>query len=204
VKIEQELYLNDEELLYEIENTSGLELLDDKSTYLKVADTLDNNQRMIRFNKESLIVNEDLIESFGEDISKYRLVECLQMLPKILLMNLKNIYIVSTPEHLAQVEDITNVYTFDLYNKGMYVWETGDIIISLIAHEEEAETNSNEELDNEGQTDYDENLRVLVWRTLSRELFHSLQSNPLFESDLEQGEEVVEDFCELFFTPTYA
>ena len=204
MKIEQELYLNDEELLYEIENTSGLELLDDKSTYLKVADTLDNNQRMIRFNKESLIVNEDLIESFGEDISKYRLVECLQMLPKILLMNLKNIYIVSTPEHLAQVEDITNVYTFDLYNKGMYVWETGDIIISLIAHEEEAETNSNEELDNEGQTDYDENLRVLVWRTLSRELFHSLQSNPLFESDLEQGEEVVEDFCELFFTPTYA
>ncbi len=204
MKIEQELYLNDEELLYEIGNTSGLEVIDDKNTYLKVADTLDNNQRMIRFNKESFIVNEDIIENFGEDISKYRLVECLHMLPKILLMNLKNIYIVSTPEHLAQVEDITNVYTFDLYNKGMYIWETGDIIISLIAHEEEAETNSNEELDNEGQTDYDENLRVLVWRTLARELFHSLQSNPLFESDLEQGEEVVEDFCELYFTPTYA
>jgi len=204
VKLEQELYLNDEELIYEIRNTSGLKLLDNKDTYLKVEDTLDNNQRMIRFNKERFIISEDIIENFGEDTSKYRLVECLQMLPKILLMNLKNIYIVSTAEHLAQVEDITNVYTFDLYNKGMYIWETGDIIISLIAHEEEAEINSNEELDNEGQTDYDENLRILVWRTLARELFHSLQSNPLFESDLEQGEEVVEDFCELYFTPTYA
>lgn len=204
MKLEQELYLNDEELIYEIRNTSGLKLLDNKDTYLKVEDTLDNNQRMIRFNKERFIISEDIIENFGEDTSKYRLVECLQMLPKILLMNLKNIYIVSTAEHLAQVEDITNVYTFDLYNKGMYIWETGDIIISLIAHEEEAEINSNEELDNEGQTDYDENLRILVWRTLARELFHSLQSNPLFESDLEQGEEVVEDFCELYFTPTYA
>lgn len=204
MKLEQELYLNDEELIYEIRNTSGLKLLDNKDTYLKVEDTLDNNQRMIRFNKERFIISEDIIENFGEDTSKYRLVECLQMLPKILLMNLKNIYIVSTAEHLAQVEDITNVYTFDLYNKGMYIWETGDIIISLIAHEEEAEINSNEELDNERQTDYDENLRILVWRTLARELFHSLQSNPLFESDLEQGEEVVEDFCELYFTPTYA
>jgi len=204
VKLEQELYLNDEELIYEIRNTSGLKLLDNKDTYLKVEDTLDNNQRMIRFNKERFIISEDIIENFGEDTSKYRLVECLQMLPKILLMNLKNIYIVSTAEHLAQVEDITNVYTFDLYNKGMYIWETGDIIISLIAHEEEAAINSNEELDNERQTDYDENLRILVWRTLARELFHSLQSNPLFESDLEQGEEVVEDFCELYFTPTYA
>lgn len=204
MKIEQELYLNAEELMYEIENTSGLKLLADNGTYLKVEDTLENNQRKIRFNKENFIVTEDIIEDFGEDISKYRLVECLQMLPKILLMNLKNIYVVSTSEHLAQVEDITNVYTFDLYNKGMYIWETGDIIISLVAHEEEAELTSNEELDSEGQTDYDENLRILVWRTLARELFHSLQSNPLFESDIEQGEEVVDDFCELYFTPTYA
>ncbi|MFP3729053.1 hypothetical protein U8V72_28095 [Priestia filamentosa] len=201
---EEELYLTLEEMKYEINNTSGLEIIEEKEEYLWVRDNLDNNHRVLRFNTETHEFNDELIESFGQDVSKYRILECIHMLPKILLMNLQKVYIISTNEHLRSVEEETNVYTFDLYNRGMYIWETGDVVISLRALEEEAELASENELEIEGQTDYEENVRLLLWRTLTKELFRSLQSNPIFEHEVEQGDEVVEDFCELYFSPAYA
>ncbi|MEJ1518121.1 hypothetical protein R3O67_33635 [Bacillus cereus] len=204
MNLEQELYLNDNEIKYEIEHTDGLEIVSETENIIEVVDTFQENNRFLRFNKESYLVNEEMIEDFGQNLKECRILEYLQMLPKILLMNVRKIYIVSTSEHLEQLEDETGIYTFDLFNKGMYVWENGNIIISLAAHENESELLSHQELEEEGQTDYDENLRIAVWKTIARELFHSLQSNPLFEDDIEQGEEVVEDFCEMFFSPTYA
>lgn len=204
MNVEQELYLTNGELKYEIENTSGLEIVSETEDFFRVKDTLEENNRILRFNKESFMIDNEIIEDFGQDIEKYRVLECLQMLPKILHMNLRKVYILSTREHLEELEGMTGTYVFDLFNKGMYVWENGNIIISLVAHEDEAEQLSNDELEEFGHTDYKNNLRLAVWKTIARELFHSLQSNPIFEDDVEQGEEVVDDFCELFFSPSYA
>ncbi|MCU7666728.1 hypothetical protein [Bacillus thuringiensis] len=204
MNLEEELYLNDTEMRFEIEHTEGLEIVSETDNVIDVVDTFQENNRFLRFNKESYLVNEEMIEDFGQGLKECGIIEYLQMLPKILLMTVRKIYIVSTSEHLEQLEDETGIYTFDLFNKGMYVWENGNIIISLVAHENEAESLSHQELEEEGQTDYDRNLRIDVWKTIARELFHSLQSNPLFGDDIEQGEEIVEDFCEMFFSPTYA
>jgi len=202
--LEQELYLSDEEITFEIENIIGLETVLENENFIEVIDTFQGNDRRLRFNKESFLVDEEMIEDFGQELEEYRILECLQMLPKILLMNIRKIYIISTTEQLEQVEEMLGTYTFDLFNKGMYVWENGNILISLPAHEESAEKMSQEELEEYGQTDYDTNLRIAVWQTIVRELFHSFQSNPIFENDLEQGEEAADDFCEMFFPATYA
>jgi hypothetical protein len=201
MNLDTELYLTTDEIKFEIEHIDGLKMISESEDFIETVDNFDGNNRHIRFNKESFIFKDDIIESFGNNVDQYGILDFLHVLPKILLMNIRKIYVVSTKEDIARLEDEIGIYGFDLWNKGMYDWENSNVVISLLPHEHDVE---NIEGDVEIDMEYMENVRLSIWKTITCELFRSLQSNPLFEGEIEQGEVVVEDFCTMFFQPSRA
>lgn len=195
MNLDNDLYLTDEEIRYEIENTEGLELIEETDSYYEVHDTFNGTERYVRFNKEDYLVNQDMIQSYGHNIDKYRVLEFLQTMPKILLMNLRKVHILSTYEDLESFNEATGIYSYDIWNKSLYDWESGNVVLSIIPHESQIDNM----YDLDGDFLDEENVMVSIWISITKELFHTLQSNPIFDGQIEQGEEIVEEYCSLLF-----
>lgn len=197
-------YPTNDELKGSLLETQALTIEDETNEFIFVRDEypLQNgfSDRFIRFNKDNVRA-EDLIESFGEDVQKFHLVEFLESLPKVLMMTIEKIYFVRTETHLESLyeEDKSPNHTFSLEHLGMFVWADGTIFISLPAHEEASEEEAQKDLKSLGFSDYEKTLKIGIWQTLAHELYHSLQANPLFEEEVEQGEDAAEEYCRRLF-----
>ena len=184
--------MSDFELQSLIEEAKGLEIENITKDLIVVRDTFMGNDKLIHFNKSHFEVGESLIQSFNNDITPYDVVEFIQFLPKVLFMNITKIFFVKSAEEIEALNSILDVKDNEL---SILEDEKGFIIINIAAHERKVAEDTKEGFGILGYAD-DINVKMSIQYSLLTELHRSMQKNPLFESEVEQGSLATQEFCE--------
>ena len=186
-----------------IQNTEGVDLMEDHPSYYLINDTYNDSDRVLQINKNADFI-KTYFEFFNNDVNKEELYEFAKKLPPILFMNLKKIYFVEKEEDLqGELDENCPNHTFyfdDPRNPvGMAVHDDSVAIINLRTLKELA---SEEAIENKrvfGHTSGSDNILFnALCETIAHELFHLAQFNPLIEELIPEGEEPAEEFCRFY------
>lgn len=183
-----------------IEETEGVELIDEQMEHYLIHDTYDDADRLLQINKGSQF-KESYFEFFSNEVNRTRLYEFARTLPPLLLMNLKKVYFVEQESDLiGEVDENSPNHTFHFDDTrkplGMAIYNDSVAFVNLRQLKETAKEESEEDKRVLGYTNGFENyLHKAITETLAHELFHLAQFNPLIEEIMPFGEEPTEEFC---------
>lgn len=183
-----------------ITETEGVDLIEENNDYYIIHDNYNEEDRVLQINK-SPSFKKNYFEFFDNEIDKELIYNFAKTLPSILFMNLMKVYFVEKEEDLlGEIDEKSPNHTFHFSTKnepiGMAVYRDSVAIVNLRGLKKIAKEEAEDDIRVLGYTKgWEFHFMEGLYQTLSHELFHLTQFNPLIEELIPVGEVAAEEFC---------
>lgn len=183
VDINELEYFNEKDMKERLSSLEGITIEEESDNHFLVYDDYNEDfDRFITFHKKDKIVVENMIHFGNTEINKESMIEALKSTNPILLMNINKIIFVNNMDEFNNLHLLSENHSLPKDALGMFVWYDGNIIINVMAIKKCIDEEEKEDLEEFGYYNYSNQFNKAICETLFHELFHSLQSNPLYET----------------------